>query len=151
MNIAKNNESIPQLMDAIGASARVAAGELAKTDAATRDRALQAAAAAIIKRSDEIVAANARDMEAARSRKLSPAMLDRLALDAIESLDPEELFRTVTERQISMCGMGPCVVVMHALRRLGELTRAESVGYATSADASGDTNRVVGYAGMLLG
>jgi len=88
MNTVTNNEPIPHLMNAIGASAKIAAGELAKTDAAMRDDALQAAAAAIIERSDDIVAANARDMEAARSRKLSPAMLDRLALDAgrIESI-----------------------------------------------------------------
>jgi AmmeMemoRadiSam system protein B len=39
---------------------------------------------------------------------------------------------------------------METLRRLGGLTRSERVAYATSADASGDTSRVVGYAGVLL-
>jgi len=43
------------------------------------------------------------------------------------------------------------VIVMEALRQLDGLKRIESVGYATSADASGDTSRVVGYAGVLLG
>lgn len=75
-------------MDAIGASARIAVGELSRTDATMRDEALRAAAAAIIERTDEIIAANDKDMEAARLRNLSPAMLDRLALDVerIESI-----------------------------------------------------------------
>jgi AmmeMemoRadiSam system protein B len=34
---------------------------------------------------------------------------------------------------------------------LGCLTRSELVGYATSADAGGPTDRVVGYAGILFG
>lgn len=88
MNTVADKESIPKMMDAIGASARIAASELAKTDATMRDKALLAAAAAITQRADEIIAANNRDMEAARSRKLSAAMLDRLALDngRIESI-----------------------------------------------------------------
>jgi AmmeMemoRadiSam system protein B len=31
------------------------------------------------------------------------------------------------------------------------LKTSQRVAYATSADVSGDTSRVVGYAGMLLG
>jgi AmmeMemoRadiSam system protein B len=76
--------------------------------------------------------------------------LDRLALDAIATLDPERVYDTVRGNRISMCGLGPCVVVMEALRWLGALRRCETVGYATSADASGDTSRVVGYAGLLF-
>jgi AmmeMemoRadiSam system radical SAM enzyme/AmmeMemoRadiSam system protein B/AmmeMemoRadiSam system protein A len=77
--------------------------------------------------------------------------LDRLALDAMESLDPRRLYETVRRHQISMCGMLPAVIVMETLRQLDGLHRCESVGYATSADSTGDTQRVVGYAGMLLG
>ena len=76
--------------------------------------------------------------------------LDRLALDAIETLDPAAVYKTVTENRISMCGVYPAVIVMETLRRLDSLSRCESVGYATSAEASGDTRRVVGYAGMLF-
>lgn len=50
-----------------------------------------------------------------------------------------------------MCGLLPAIVVLETLRRLDLLRAAERVGYATSADASGDTSRVAGYAGMLLG
>ncbi|MBN2023794.1 MAG: AmmeMemoRadiSam system radical SAM enzyme [Pirellulales bacterium] len=76
--------------------------------------------------------------------------LDRMALDAVESLDPRRVLDTVRENNISMCGVVPTVVVMETLRRLGRLNRCEPVGYATSAEASGDTARVVGYAGMLF-
>jgi AmmeMemoRadiSam system protein B len=49
-----------------------------------------------------------------------------------------------------MCGVLPAVIVMQSLRLLGGLTACERVAYATSADASGDARRVVGYAGVLL-
>ena len=40
---------------------------------------------------------------------------------------------------------------LETLRLLDCLHTAEPVGYATSADVSGDKSRVVGYAGMLFG
>ncbi|MHC4402428.1 MAG: AmmeMemoRadiSam system protein B [Planctomycetota bacterium] len=76
--------------------------------------------------------------------------LDRLALDRMEALDPAGLHQTVMENGIRMCGVLPAVLVMETLRRLDALTHCEPVEYATSADASGDTSRVVGYAGMLF-
>ncbi len=77
--------------------------------------------------------------------------VDRLALDAIATLDPTQVYDTVRRNHITMCGMGPCVIVMEALRQLQCLSRYESVGYATSAEAGGETDRVVGYAGLLFG
>jgi AmmeMemoRadiSam system protein B len=76
--------------------------------------------------------------------------LDAIALAAMEQLDPAHLLATVTEHNISMCGVLPAVIVMETLRQLGALRRCERVGYATSADVSGNTSRVVGYAGVLL-
>jgi AmmeMemoRadiSam system protein B/AmmeMemoRadiSam system protein A len=77
--------------------------------------------------------------------------LDELALQALEGLDPAEVYRTVRQNQISMCGVLPAVIVLETLRRLGTLQRAERVGYATSGEVTGDRSRVVGYAGMLFG
>jgi AmmeMemoRadiSam system radical SAM enzyme/AmmeMemoRadiSam system protein B/AmmeMemoRadiSam system protein A len=77
--------------------------------------------------------------------------LDALALEALERCDPELLYETVTRHNISMCGVLPAVIVLETLRLLGCPRRAERVGYATSADVTGDTSRVVGYAGMLFG
>ncbi len=77
--------------------------------------------------------------------------LDALALAALEQLDPEALYETVTHNSISMCGVLPAVIVLETLRLLGSLSKAERVGYATTADVTGDRRRVVGYAGMLFG
>ncbi len=76
--------------------------------------------------------------------------LDEMALAAIERLDAAEIYRTVTRNHISMCGLLPTVIVMETLRHLGALRRCERVAYATSADVSGDTTRVVGYAGLIF-
>lgn len=76
--------------------------------------------------------------------------LDELALDALETLDPKALYDVVTENHISMCGVLPAVIVLETLRRLGKVKKAERVAYATSADVTQDTSRVVGYAGVLF-
>ncbi|MGH8104068.1 MAG: AmmeMemoRadiSam system protein B [bacterium] len=74
---------------------------------------------------------------------------DRRAIDAILALDEAELWRRVVTEDISMCGYIPTAIVMRAAKALGA-TCADLAAYATSADASGDTHRVVGYAGVLL-
>jgi AmmeMemoRadiSam system protein B/AmmeMemoRadiSam system radical SAM enzyme/AmmeMemoRadiSam system protein A len=76
--------------------------------------------------------------------------LDALALEALERGDPDLVYETVTKHNISMCGVLPAVIVLEALRLLGGGTKAERVGYATTADVTGDTSRVVGYGGMLF-
>ncbi len=63
-------------------AARRAARELAQIDSARKDAALSAIAQALIERSDEILAANALDMDLGRDAGLGDALLDRLALDA---------------------------------------------------------------------
>lgn len=75
--------------------------------------------------------------------------LDHLALEAMKSGDPQQLFETVAQHDISMCGVLPAVIVLQALRSLGWGERIEQRAYATSGDVSGDRSRVVGYAGML--
>jgi MEMO1 family protein len=75
--------------------------------------------------------------------------LDELALARIRALDPDGLIEVVTREEISMCGAGPAAVLLTAALALGA-KRAEVVAYTTSAEASGDTDRVVGYAGVLL-
>jgi glutamate-5-semialdehyde dehydrogenase len=63
-------------------AAQRAARELATLGSELKDDALEAIAAALLKRSDEILEANARDVELGRENGLSVALLDRLALDA---------------------------------------------------------------------
>lgn len=68
------------MMAEIGTKARAAAAELAFAPSEAKQKALEAAANAIEVRSDEIAAANAKDMEYGRAKGLSEAMLDRLLL-----------------------------------------------------------------------
>src|SRR5919206_4723991 len=62
-------------------AARRAPRELAPLDTATKNAALTAIAAAVDDRVDEILEANAHDLEAARAAGLDPAFLDKLRLD----------------------------------------------------------------------
>ncbi|MFQ5562299.1 MAG: glutamate-5-semialdehyde dehydrogenase [Parvularculaceae bacterium] len=68
-------------MAEMGQAARVAAHVLASAEAAQKTAAIDAAANAIAARRRDILAANARDLEAAAQKGLSGAMLDRLQLD----------------------------------------------------------------------
>ena len=61
--------------------ARDAARSLAALDTDTKNAALLAIADALIARGDEIIEANARDLEAGQAAGLDAALLDRLALD----------------------------------------------------------------------
>jgi glutamate-5-semialdehyde dehydrogenase len=63
------------------ATARVAARRLATLDSDVKDAALRAVAAALIERTDEILQANALDMQAGAEAGLDAALLDRLRLD----------------------------------------------------------------------
>ena len=77
--------------------------------------------------------------------------LDRIALDALATRDPAHVFHTIRDQDISMCGVLPAVIALETLQHLGELSRHEELTYATSADAGGSLERVVGYAGVLWG
>ena len=74
---------------------------------------------------------------------------DKKAIDQILALNPRGLYNTCVNEDISMCGLGPAVAMLTALRALGA-NHAELVRYATSADMSGDTSSVVGYAGFIF-
>jgi AmmeMemoRadiSam system protein B len=74
---------------------------------------------------------------------------DRHAILAIERMDPDGLDAAVVTHRISMCGVAPTMAVLHAVRALGG-TNVRLVRYATSAEHSGDTSRVVGYAGFTI-
>src|SRR5689334_3556501 len=64
----------------ICAAAKEASRTLARLDSATRDAALEAIAAALEARVDEIVEANAADLKAGGEAQLSSALMDRLKL-----------------------------------------------------------------------
>ena len=74
---------------------------------------------------------------------------DHKAIERILALDPRGLYDVVRSADISMCGYGPTVAMLTGARSLGA-SSAELVKYATSADISGDKERVVGYAGVVV-
>lgn len=74
---------------------------------------------------------------------------DHKAIERILALDARGLYDTCRNEEISMCGLGPAVAMLTALKELGR-TRSELVRYSTSGDVSGDFSAVVGYAGMLF-
>ena len=76
--------------------------------------------------------------------------LDALALADLDRLDEDALFQTCRANHISMCGLIPAVIILKTLKKLGSLHQSRQVGYATSADRTGDTSKVVGYAGRFF-
>ena len=73
--------SLPAQMSAMGRAAREAAVTLRLAGAQTRTRAIAGMARAVRAAAAEILAANARDVAAAKASGLADAMVDRLALD----------------------------------------------------------------------
>lgn len=73
--------SLSDYMQAVGHAARAASRELSTASAQVKTTALLAMAKALSDRSDAILAANANDVEQAKARGLSAAMIDRLTLD----------------------------------------------------------------------
>jgi MEMO1 family protein len=74
---------------------------------------------------------------------------DTLALDRILALDPAGLYQTVTNERITMCGFIPATIALLASMQLGA-RQANLVRYTDSGEVSGDTDQVVGYAGVII-
>ncbi|MFC1587454.1 AmmeMemoRadiSam system protein B [Planctomycetota bacterium] len=72
---------------------------------------------------------------------------DRLAIDKILAVDAAGLARTVSENNISMCGWAPTVAMLAAL---DDSACPELVHYTNSGETIGDTDSVVGYAGIII-
>src|SRR4029077_17476426 len=66
---------------------------------------------------------------------------DHLAIEHILNRDARGLFDACGKEKISMCGVGPTVAMLTALKIIRS-NHAELVKSATSADVSGDTSAV---------
>jgi glutamate-5-semialdehyde dehydrogenase len=71
---------IKTYMQSVGREARAAARLVAKAETAVKNRALALMAEAIKREEQQLLAANAKDVESARTRGLDTAMIDRLTL-----------------------------------------------------------------------
>ena len=97
---------------------------------------------------DEVMLLASSDMTHYESQE-SAQTKDKLAIAAILELDPDKLMRRIKTYNISMCGYAPVIVMLSAVNSLGAKS-AELIKYETSAKATGDTNSVVGYAGIII-
>lgn len=108
-----------------------------------------ALARAITLSARDILIVASSDMNHYESRK-NTEHKDRLALQCIEQLNPERLYHTVIDNRISMCGFIPVVLALLAAKTQGAGT-CRLVGHTDSGHVSGDTEKVVGYAGVVIG
>ena len=108
----------------------------------------EALARTIQQASQPIVLVASTDMTHYESRKAA-SQKDHLALSHIQALDPEGLYQTVVGKRISMCGIIPTTITLVAAKCLGA-TKATLIRYTDSGEVSGDTDQVVGYAGLII-
>ena len=77
------------------------------------------------------------------------AARDAFAIDAMVALDPERLYAEVHHKDITMCGVIPTTVALFAALDLGA-SAGELIAYTHSGTVSGDHQRVVAYAGVVV-
>ena len=108
----------------------------------------EAIAAVVQSTSDPILIVTSTDMNHYENQTRTMEK-DRLAIDRVLAMDADGLLATCAEHRISMCGVIPTAVTIHAGRALGA-KQAELVAHTTSGDVSGDMDAVVGYAGFII-
>jgi AmmeMemoRadiSam system protein B len=134
-----------QVLDPGFAFVPVAVGTLRFSD--LRDLGL--ALARVIQESrEEILIVTSSDMNHYEDDETTRAK-DQQAIEKLKALDAQGLYEVCREKRISMCGLGPAVATLTAMKAVGA-EGGELVCYATSGDVSGDRDAVVGYAGMIF-
>jgi len=74
---------------------------------------------------------------------------DRMAIARLLKLDAAGLYDVCRREKISMCGLGPAIVMLTAMNALGA-QQGQLIRHETSGDVTGERERVVGYAGMVF-
>lgn len=74
---------------------------------------------------------------------------DSEAITAILELNEDKLVQKIADLNISMCGYAPVIVMITLAKALGAKS-GRLVKYQTSGDITGDTDSVVGYAGIVI-
>ena len=108
----------------------------------------QAMAKVIRARKEPVLLVASSDMTHYESKEVA-AKQDHHAIEHILAVDPVGLYRTVLEKDITMCGFAPTVAVLTACRDLGA-SKGELIRYTNSGETSGDYDRVVAYAGIAI-
>ncbi len=72
---------------------------------------------------------------------------DNQLIEVIQNLDIDAHYETLRKLDLSACGYGPIAAVMRASKMLGT-SKGKLLQYATSGDAGGSRDSVVGYASI---
>ncbi|MDP8298835.1 MAG: AmmeMemoRadiSam system protein B [Candidatus Tantalella remota] len=88
------------------------------------------------------------DMTHYESRALAGEK-DAEAIEAVLELDAGKLLKVVEARNITMCGCVPTAIMLMCAKGMGA-HKAELIKYADSGEVTGDTDEVVGYAGIVV-
>lgn len=102
----------------------------------------------LIEYEEKILIVASSDMSHYESRPVAE-LKDRLALGAIMSMEPLTLYSVVHENKISMCGVIPVVITLLICQKMGAKA-PRLLDYMDSGTVSGDTDQVVGYAGVII-
>jgi MEMO1 family protein len=108
----------------------------------------QAMAKVIRSRKEPVLLVASSDMTHYESKE-NAAKQDQYAIDHIIAVDPVGLYRTVLDKDITMCGFAPTVAVLTACRDMGA-SKGQLIRYTNSGEVSGEYDRVVAYAGMTI-
>lgn len=74
---------------------------------------------------------------------------DNYVIKSIVNLNEKSFFNRVNEKNASICGVGAIATAMVVAKEFGS-KRGKLLKYATSADVSGDSSAVVGYASIIM-
>jgi AmmeMemoRadiSam system protein B len=74
---------------------------------------------------------------------------DASVIEAIVTLDEEELYKRCKNLNCTMCGYGPVASAIVAAKEM-KAQKAGLLKYATSGDTSGDFSQVVGYSSIVI-
>ena len=75
--------------------------------------------------------------------------MDRHTLQAVQTLKAEQVWNECRARSMEMCGCVPVTAAILYARERG-LSEAEVLRYANSGDVTGDKDKVVGYASIVI-
>jgi len=75
--------------------------------------------------------------------------IDSHLINAILTMDEKKIYEVADEFDVSACGLGPIVSVVHAMKLLRNV-QAQLLQYSTSGEVTGDYTSVVGYASIIF-
>ncbi len=112
------------------------------------ERVAQALAGCLARETEPVLVVASADLSHYEPRD-AVAAKDAQMLEAILAFDAAAFLQRLRDLRVTTCAGGPIACLLSTVRRLGA-SQAELVRYATSAEAGGDPQSSVGYAGIIF-